>query len=87
MSFRNTYITNFLYKANSKHELDQIENVLSKYGTVNWQGGTNEGSKNLGYFHGVIKDLDGYQTKSEESEIISAINDLDLRVEIKIVFE
>jgi hypothetical protein len=80
MSFRNTFVTEFLYKADLPEEIRKIENALSQYGSVTWTG-----HDGLGYFHGVIKDLDGFQTKSEEKEIVEALEKVGCR--IKIVLE
>ena len=80
MSFRHTYITEFLYKVGRKDELNRIKKKLSEYGTVHWKG-----KDNMGYFHGVIKDLDNNQTRVQYHEIS---NDLAKNgVRIKIVFE
>ncbi len=80
MSFRNTYVTEFLYKSSQQIELDTIGEALNQYGSVKW-----EGREGMGYFHGVIKDLNGIDTKTEESRIVS---DLERRgVRIKIVIE
>lgn len=83
MSFRHTYITEYLYKHGRKNELQEIENALEKYGTVSWCPSSNDNE--LGYFHGVIKDLDSFSTKEEEKEIVNAIEKSGAR--IKIVFE
>lgn len=82
MSFRHTYITEFLYKANGEAELKAIHDALDKYGTVNWEG---KGMEGLGYFHGVIKDLNGFDTKDAEQEIIKDLESKGVR--IKIVLE
>lgn len=80
MSFRHTYITEFLYKANSEAELKKIEDALQEFGSVFWRG-----REGMGYFYGVIKDLNGQDTKLEEENIIKKLADLGVR--IKIVFE
>jgi len=49
MSYRHTYITEFLYKSGKTDELILIEDALVKYGTVHWSGR----GDGLGYFHGV----------------------------------
>ncbi len=59
MSFRNTFITPYIYNLDLK---PKIEVVLGKYcDFVEW---TERGS-GTGYYHGVIRDLDGQQTKRE----------------------
>ena len=78
MSFRNTYITEFLYKYNLLEELEEIKSILNELGTVNWQGNIT----GLGYFHGVIKDLDGHQTKDEEQEIVKKLEEKGVRIKI-----
>ena len=80
MSFRHTYITEFLYKHGLEEELKNIKKTLGRFGTVNWNG-----RDGLGYFHGVIKDLDSYETKENEKEIVHELEKLE--VQIKIVFE
>ena len=83
MSFRHTYITEFLYKYGRKEELAKIQETLEEFGTVKWEGFS--GDKQLGYFHGVIKDLDNHETKNQEQEIVKKLKGLD--VDMKIVFE
>ncbi len=83
MSFRNTYITEFLYKHGRDEELETIKKALEEEGTVNWSCSLNDSQ--LGYFHGVIKDLDGHDTKLREKEIVDKIENAGAR--IKIVFE
>lgn len=80
MSFRHTYITEYLYKHGRDEELKSIETALDKYGTVNWHGENGQG-----YFYGVIKDLDSYETKNQEQEILDSLEKAGAR--IKIVFE
>lgn len=63
MSFRHTAITEFLYKYGE--DMTPIKEVLNEYGKFTWVGG----SANLGYFHGVIKDYDGYETKNQKKFI------------------
>lgn len=70
MSFRHTFITEFLYKSNKQDELDAIRKKLEEYGHVEWRGGGMEG---LGYFHGIIKDSNGHDTKNEKEKIINEI--------------
>lgn len=82
MSFRHTYVTEFLYKSGRQEELDAIRNCLEKYGTAEWIG---RGMEGLGYFHGIIKDLDSYETKNMEKEIIEDV--LKNGARIAIVFE
>jgi hypothetical protein len=81
MSFRHTVITEFLYKANSHGELNKLETLLNDYGNFKWQG-----NDNLGYFHGIIKDLNGIDTKEQENEIVEHILK-ETGVRIKIVIE
>jgi len=83
MSFRHTYITEYLYKHGRDAELEAIKNALEKEGTVTWEGSSNDNQ--LGYFHGVIKDLDSYDTKNREEEIIKELEKVGCK--IKIVFE
>lgn len=87
MSFRHTYITEFLYKHGLDKELKDIEETLAKYGTVAWKGGNNIGHEQLGYFHGVFKDLNGHDMeKGGEGE--SIIKELASKgVKIAIVYE
>lgn len=87
MSFRHTYVTEFLYKAGRKEELDEIKKTLEAYGSVTWHGGQNEGHTELGYFHGVFKDSNGYDMeKGGEGEAI--IKELAaMGVRIAIVYE
>ena len=81
MSYRHTFITNFLYKYGQTKDLKKIAEVLNKYSSnIHWQG-----QRQMGYFHGTIKDLDGSQTELEESEIIKSLKEVG--VEIKIVYE
>lgn len=82
MSFRHTCITEFLYKFGNKKELDLIEKTLNEYGTFFWCG---KGMEGLGYFHGIIKDLNSLDTKEQENEILKRL--LDIGVKISIVFE
>ena len=83
MSFRHTYITEFLYKNGRDSELESIKKALEIEGTVDWNSSQND--PQLGYFHGVIKDLDGYDTKNREQEIIDTLRKVGC--DIKIVFE
>lgn len=83
MSFRHTAITEFLYKSGKQQELDAIEKVLNEYGYFEWSG---KGMPQLGYFHGVIKDLNGTDTKEEEQKLIDEILE-ETGVRIKIVIE
>lgn len=80
MSFRHTYVTEFFYKHGLDKELAEIKSALEKYGTANWHG-----RDNLGYFHGVVKDLDSHETKSAEAEILADLEAKGIR--IKIVYE
>lgn len=84
MSFRHTTITEYLYKHGKPDELKNIEEVLMEYGYFRWQG--SDGDNEYGYFHGTIKDLDSFETKIKEIEII---DDIYRRtgVQVKIVFE
>lgn len=82
MSFRHTYITEFLYKFGKEEEIEKIRDALQKYGTAEWK----RGGEGLGYFHGVFKDLNGQEIKNSEREIIKDIED-KTGVKIKIVFE
>jgi hypothetical protein len=83
MSFRHTYTTEYLYKNNREDEIKNIEELLKEYGTATWQGNRTRG---YGYFHGVIKDLDGHTVKNIESKIL--VKRLKkLKVKIKIVYE
>lgn len=81
MSFRHTYVTEFLYKAGVPNELQKVEQALLKHGTARWQGNDN----GLGYFHGVIKDSNGHDIKENEEEILKEV--LEAGAVIKIVFE
>lgn len=83
MSFRHTYITEFLYKHGRDEELKKIREILEKWGTLNWQRSSTDNQ--LGYFHGVIKDLDGNEIKSQEQRILDELEKAGAR--IKIVFE
>ena len=83
MSFRHTYITEYLYKNGRDKELEAIKNALEKEGTVNWFCSSNDNQ--LGYFHGVIKDLNSVDTKNREQEIIKELEKVGCK--IKIVFE
>lgn len=81
MSFRHTFITEFLYKYDRQEELKNIEEALKKYAfIVQW-----EGKDNIGYYHGIIKDLDSYETKIAYQEILEELEKVGVR--IKIVFE
>lgn len=83
MSFRHTFITEFLYKGGHAMDLKMIRTVLEIYsGNVKWE---ETGMPGLGYFHGVIKDLDGYSTKEIGGEIKKALENLG--VELEIIFE
>lgn len=81
MSFRHTYITEFLYKGTeeSRPELQKISDVLDEYGTVKWEGG---GMPGLGYFHGVIKDSDSFSSKEHDKEVKDKLKELGVRIEI-----
>jgi hypothetical protein len=84
MSFRHTYITNFLYKAPPLNgDLVLIKEILSKYGTVEW-GGKDE---MLGFYYGIIRDSDGKDTLNQNVQ--QEINDNleKFGAEIKIVYE
>ncbi len=83
MSFRHTYITEFLYNNGRDEKLKAIKDILEKEGTVNWEPSFNDNQ--LGYFHGVIKDLNSYDTKNREQEIIHKLKKVGC--DIKIVFE
>lgn len=83
MSFRHTYITEYLYKHGKDDELRAIKDTLDELGTVNWHSSSSDNQ--LGYFHGIIKDLDGSQTKSEYQEIVEKLEKVNCR--LKIVFE
>ena len=80
MSFRHTYITEFLYKATLPEELKKIEETLNIFGVVFWHG-----HNNMGYFHGIIKDWNGIDVKNEEEKIVKKLKDMG--VNIKIVIE
>ena len=84
MSFRHTVITEFLYKFGREDELAKIAKVLDKYGNFKFQEGG--GKPYYGYFHGIIKDGDGHQTKLEEESIIKDVFD-QTDVKLKIVYE
>ena len=80
MSYRHTYITEFLYKAGDPHKLREIEEALGEYGSVYWKG-----REGMGYFHGVIKDLNGQDTEKEIVEIKKMLERVGVRIEV--VFE
>lgn len=84
MSFRHTFVTRFLYKFDQEEWLKEAEAILSKYsGNVEWRDcGSNS---QYGYFHGVIKDLDGQETLLKEKEILEELEKAGIR--IKIVYE
>lgn len=83
MSFRHTAITEFIYRGGSPDEVDAIADVLAKYGHFEWQHTSMNG---LGYFHGIIKDLNGSDIKNEEETIIADVLE-KCGVRIKIVLE
>lgn len=83
MSFRHTYITEFLYKHGKDEQLQAIRKALDEYGTVTWTCSSNDAE--LGYFHGIIKDLDSHETKNQEEKILQKLEELG--VKMKIVFE
>lgn len=83
MSFRHTYITEFLYKHGKGDELWKIREVLDSLGTVWWHG--SQSDNELGYFHGFIKDFDSIETKNNEETILEKLKELG--VDIKIVYE
>ncbi len=85
MSFRHTYVTEYFYKANREDELEAIRQVLDKWGTVTWVGQGSGTEKIYGYFHGVIKDSNSFDTKNDEQKIIDELEKVGCR--IKIVFE
>lgn len=85
MSFRHTYVTEYFYKSGKENDLKIIRSVLEKWGTVKWEGQGINTEKIYGYFHGVIKDLDRYETKKDEQKIIDDLAKVGCR--IKIVFE
>lgn len=84
MSFRHTCITQFLYKSDSAQELNAIHELLSEYGKFQWHG-VGLSPDACGYFHGIIRDLDSYETKALEQEIIDKLKAVG--VDIKIVYE
>ncbi len=76
MSFRHTYITNFLYRHGKQEEMDAIKDILAEYGTVDFVG-----RDNLGYLHGVIKDLDGAQIKETvEQELTARLKEFGVNI-------
>lgn len=85
MSFRNTYVTEYFYKYGKENELEAIRQVLDKWGSVTWEGQGIRTDKIYGYFHGVIKDLNSFDTKEDEQKIIDELEKVGCR--IKIVFE
>lgn len=80
MSYRNTYITDFLYKHGMDTELEAIRQKLDSFGSVHW-----EGERGMGYFHGVIKGLYYDEVERQEEEIANALKEMG--VKIKIVHE
>lgn len=82
MSFRHTFVTEFLYKGDKVEELKLIFRTLEKYGNVEWVG---RGLKGLGYFHGVMKDLNSFDTKEMEKDITQELSKLGVRIQI--IFE
>lgn len=85
MSFRHTYITEYLYKAHRQDELEAIRKALDKWGTVDWVGQGQGASDIYGYFHGVIKDSNSFDTKRDEQQIIDELEKAGCK--IKIIFE
>lgn len=83
MSFRHTYITEYLYKHGRDAELEAIKSALEKEGTVNWHGSSNDNQ--LGYFHGVIKDSNSFDTRTEYQNILERLEKVGCK--IKVVFE
>jgi len=80
MSFRNTAITEYLYKYGREKDLDKILEVLNEYGYFRYYH--SPGQRYFGYFHGVIKDLDGLETRLNEKEILV---DIKKRTGIRLV--
>lgn len=84
MSFRHTYITNYMYRHGQAKELAFIKDMLEKHGTVNWSCSSNNGQ--LGYFHGVIKDSNSFDVKEKEGpELIKELKSHG--IDIAIVYE
>ena len=81
MSYRNTYITEFLYRYNKLDDLAKIREKLDSFGTVEWYGDEH----GMGYFHGRIKGLYYNEIETQEKEITDEL--LKLGVRIKIVHE
>ncbi len=83
MSFRHTFITEFIYRGNEggELELEKVKKVLEEYTSfVEWKG-----QSGCGYFYGIIKDLNDFDTKNQEDEIVEKLKELGVR--LKIVYE
>lgn len=84
MSYRATYITEFLYRNGQDKEMIEIKEILEKYCcSIIWHG--RKGYDGVGYFHGIIKGLYDGQTEKDEKVIKKELK--KYRVRIKIVHE
>ena len=81
MSFRQTFITEFLYKNGRNEELLDIKKRLESIARIVYFSG--DLKRGYGYFHGVIKDLYPTETKEHIKEIKKIIG----KTRIKIVYE
>jgi hypothetical protein len=77
MSFRHTFVTEFLYCHGKPEKLEAIAAALNEYGTPTWNG-----HDGMGYFYGVIKDSNSVDTANQREEIIGKVRDAGAEVAI-----
>lgn len=80
MSYRNTFITNYLYLYGRDEFWVDIEKTLKKHcDSVHWHP---SGKPYFGYFHGIIKGLSPDEFKDKEDSFKSIMHDLGVKVTI-----
>ena len=83
MSYRHTVITEFVYKDKQDKWVVDVLDFLNSYGAFKFE---KTSDWLAGYFHGIIRDLDGQEIKNREEEITKEIRE-KTGLKIKIVFE
>ena len=80
MSYRHAFITEFLYRhQEGQSEPIDVREVLEKYASyIKWEGN----NESLGYYHGIIKDLNGEDTKQIVEQIKEELSKVNCRIEI-----
>jgi hypothetical protein len=79
MSFRHTFITEFLYRyKDGEQEPQEVRQALEKYASsVFWNG-----RDGMGYYYGVIKDLNGSDSKKEDKQLKEELAKVNCRIEV-----